>query len=72
MERKKGKKNGSCAAEKEEAAGSLCVAPSAPTNSTDAIITLQIRSGGKYRSDFLFSFLTEEDVCRSYAASIVV
>ena len=40
-------------------------------NTKEATILLQLRRRGKYRSDFCLSFLTQEDVCASYAASIV-
>jgi ATP-dependent 26S proteasome regulatory subunit len=38
----------------------------------EATIVIQVRRGGRYRSDFIVSLLTKEDVCKSYAASITV
>lgn len=52
--------------------GSSCDSTNGGNCANKAIIVMQLRRGGKYRSDFLLSFLTQEDVCKSYAASIVV
>jgi hypothetical protein len=44
---------------------------SAEASLKEATIVLRIMKAGKYRSDFLMSFITQEDVCRSYAAAVL-